>query len=319
MNTAYSTSHSEGRLLKLAASASVFTAVLLLVVKTYAWWVSGSVSVLASLADSLIDALASCVNFLAVRYALQPADEEHRFGHGKAESLAGLGQSLLIMGSAMYLMVQAVDRMMNPQPLQQIDVAVGVMGFSIVATFCLVMYQRWVISRTHSVAIKADSLHYVSDLLTNLGIVIALILTQFGWAQFDPLLAIAISIYIFYTAIMIWNESIQHLLDRELPEEEQQKIQRIALSHVEVLGVHELRTRQSGRVRIIQLHLELDGNMPLWQAHEICDEVEREIKDEFPSADVLLHQDPFRPDPDAKLIKRNKSLSGLQASRYPAR
>lgn len=319
MSTVYTTNHSEQRMLKLAASASVFTAVLLLVVKAYAWWVSGSVSVLASLADSMIDALASCVNFLAVRYALQPADEEHRFGHGKAESLAGLGQSLLIMGSAMYLMVQAVDRMMNPQPLEQIDVAVGVMAFSIVATFCLVMYQRWVISQTHSVAIKADSLHYVSDLLTNLGIVIALILSQFGWSQVDPLLAIAIAIYIFYTAIMIWNESIQHLLDRELPEEEQQKIQGIALSHVEVLGVHELRTRQSGRVKIVQLHLELDGNMPLWQAHDICDEVEREIKDEFPSADVLLHQDPFRPDPDAKPARRSKPISALRASKYPAR
>lgn len=319
MSSVYSTGHKEQRMLQLAASASVFTAILLLVVKSYAWWVSGSVSVLASLADSLIDAFASCVNFVAVRYALQPADEEHRFGHGKAESLAGLGQSLLIMGSAIYLLVQAVDRMINPQPLAQLDVAVGVMGFSIVATFCLVMYQRWVISKTHSVAIKADSLHYVSDLLTNLGIVIALLLTQFGWQQVDPLLAIAIAIYIFYTAIMIWGESIQHLLDRELPEEEQRHIERIALAHVEVLGVHELRTRQSGRVKIIQLHLELDGNMPLWQAHEICDEVEREIKAEFPSADVLLHQDPYRPDPDAKPVLKSEPLRTLRSAKYPAR
>ncbi|RLU00132.1 cation diffusion facilitator family transporter [Ketobacter sp.] len=319
MTSAYSTQASEQRLLKLAASASVLTAVILLVVKAYAWWVSGSVSVLASLADSTIDALASCVNFLAVRYALQPADAEHRFGHGKAESLAGLGQSLLIMGSAIYLLVQAIDRMLHPQPLQQLDVAVGVMGFSIVATLCLVLYQRWVVSKTHSVAIKADSLHYVSDLLTNLGIVVALILSQLGWNQFDPLLAIAISVYIFYTAIMIWNESIQHLLDRELPEDEQQKIVNIALSHVEVLGVHELRTRQSGRVKIIQLHLELDGNMPLWQAHDICDEVEREIREAFPAADVLLHQDPFRADPDARPIRRSKSIRALRASKYPAR
>lgn len=319
MSSAYSSSHKERRMLQLAASASVFTAILLLVVKVYAWWVSGSVSVLASLVDSLIDAFASCVNFVAVRYALQPADEEHRFGHGKAESLAGLGQSLLIMGSAVYLFVQAIDRMANPQPLEQLDVAIGVMGFSIVATFCLVIYQRWVISKTHSVAIKADSLHYVSDLLTNIGIVIALLLTQFGWQQVDPLLAIAISIYIFYTAIMIWSESIQHLLDRELPEEEQHRIERIAMGHVEVLGVHELRTRQSGRVKIIQLHLELDGNMPLWQAHDICEEVEREIKEAFPSADVLLHQDPFRPDPDAKPIRKKKPLSALRSAKYPVR
>lgn len=306
-------------MLQMAASASVFTAVLLLVIKAYAWWVSGSVSVLASLADSLIDAFASCVNFIAVRYALQPADEEHRFGHGKAESLAGLGQSLLIMASAGYLMVQAVDRMVNPQPLQQLDVAVGVMVFSIVATFCLVAYQRWVISKTHSVAIKADSLHYVSDLLTNVGIVVALVVSQFGWQQMDSLLAIAIAIYIFYTAISIWNESIQHLLDRELPVEEQQSIERIAMSHVEVLGVHELRTRQSGRVKIIQLHLELDANMPLWQAHEICEEVEREIKEAYPTSDVLLHQDPYRPDPDTKPVLRAKRPSPLRSAKYPAR
>ena len=319
MSSAYSSNHKERRMLQLAASASVFTAILLLVVKVYAWWVSGSVSVLASLVDSLIDAFASCVNFVAVRYALQPADEEHRFGHGKAESLAGLGQSLLIMGSAVYLFVQAIDRMANPQPLAQLDVAVGVMGFSIVATFCLVIYQRWVISKTHSIAIKADSLHYVSDLLTNVGIVVALLLTQFGWQQVDPLLAIAISIYIFYTAIMIWSESIQHLLDRELPEEEQLRIERIAMGHVEVLGVHELRTRQSGRVKIIQLHLELDGNMPLWQAHDVCEEVEREIKEAFPAADVLLHQDPFRPDPDAKPVRTTKPLRALRSAKYPVR
>lgn len=319
MSSAFTASHSERRILQLAASASVFTAILLLVVKAYAWWLSGSVSVLASLADSMIDALASAVNFIAVRYALQPADEEHRFGHGKAESLAGLGQSLLIMSSAIYLFVQALDRIVNPQPLEQVDVAVGVMGFSIVATLSLVLYQRWVISKTHSVAIKADSLHYVSDLLTNVGIVVALVLTQFGWEQVDPLLAIAIAIYIFYTAIMIWTESIQHLLDRELPEEEQGKIERIAMEHVEVLGVHELRTRQSGRVKIIQLHLELDGNMPLWQAHDICDEVEQEIKSEFPNADVLLHQDPFRADPDTKPLRISEPINPLRASKYPVR
>jgi ferrous-iron efflux pump FieF len=320
MNNAYTSSHNEKRMLKLAASASVFTAILLLVVKTYAWWVSGSVSILASLADSLIDSLASIINFVAVRYALQPADEEHRFGHGKAESLAGLGQSLFIMLSAVYLLVQGVDRMINPKPLAQLDVAIGVMAISIVATFCLVLYQRWVISRTHSVAIKADSLHYVSDLLTNLGIVVALTLTALGWHQVDSLLAIAIAIYIFYTAVMIWSESIQLLLDRELPEEEQLRIQKIAKSHAEVLGVHELRTRQSGRVKIIQLHLELDGNMPLWHAHKICDEVEQEIRDEFPNSDVLLHQDPFRVNRDTCADqKKIASVNGLRSAKYPMR
>lgn len=261
-------------------------------IKAYAWWISGSVSLLASLADSAIDSLASLINFIAVRYALQPADAEHRFGHGKAESLAGLGQSLFIMSSAIFLLVRAVDRMLNPQPLEQLDVAVAVMVVSIVLTLGLVVFQRHVILRTHSPAIKADSLHYVSDLLTNFGIIVALVLSLYGWQEVDPILAIAIALYIFYTAVQIWNESIQLLLDRELPEEEQQRIEAIVLKHAEVQGVHGLRTRQSGRMKIVQMHLELDGHMPLARAHRICDQVEADIMREFPNADVLIHQDP---------------------------
>lgn len=283
------------RLLHLAATASVLVAGLLMLIKAYAWWVSDSISLLASLTDSALDALASLLNFIAVRYSLQPADAEHRFGHGKAESLAGLGQALFIMGSAVFLLVRAVDRMLNPQPLEQLDVAVAVMLVSIVLTFALVLYQRHVITLTHSPAIKADSLHYLSDLLTNAGIIAALLLSWAGWPQVDPVLAIAIALYIFYTAVQIWNESIQLLLDRELPEEELRRIEAIALQREEVLGVHGLRTRQSGHVKIVQMHVELDGNMPLARAHRICDQVESDILREFPNADVLIHQDPHMP------------------------
>lgn len=283
------------RLLHLAASASVLVACVLLSIKAYAWWISDSISLLASLTDSTLDALASLLNFIAVRYALQPADEEHRFGHGKAESLAGLGQALFIMGSAIFLLVRAVDRMLNPQPLEQLDVAVAVMLVSIVLTFALVLYQRYVIAQTHSPAIRADSLHYLSDLLTNAGIIVALLLSWAGWQQVDPVLAIAISLYIFYTAVQIWNESIQLLLDRELPEQDQRRIEAIALQRDEVLGVHGLRTRQSGHMKIVQMHVELDGSMPLARAHRICDQVESDILREFPNADVLIHQDPYIP------------------------
>ncbi len=293
MNTNELTNQSSNSLIKLAATASVLTAVILLSVKAYAWWISGSVSVLASLVDSSIDALASMVNYIAVRYAMQPADKDHRFGHGKAESLAGLGQSCLIMASAVYLLVQGVDHLVEPRPLLHMETALAVMLFSIGLTAALVLFQRYVVRKTHSVAIKADSLHYLSDLLTNLGIIVALWLTTLGWVQMDAILAIAISLYIFYTAVTIWSESIQHLLDRELPEEEQKRIKSIALTHADVLGVHELRTRQSGRDKIIQLHLELDRNLPLWRAHRICDEVEFGIQTEFPNADILLHQDPY--------------------------
>lgn len=282
------------------ASASVLVAFTLILVKAYAWWLSDAVSLLASLVDSGIDLLASLINFLAIRYALQPADEEHRFGHGKAESLAGLGQSLFIMGSAIFLLMRGVDRILNPQPLQSLDIAVAVMLISIVLTLMLVWYQRKVIAQTQSVAVKADSLHYVSDLLTNLGIIVALVLSVLQFPQADPILAIAISLYIFYTAIQIWNESIQHLLDRELPEEEQRQIEALALRHSDVLGVHDLRTRQSGRQKIIQMHIELDGHLPLYRAHRICDQVENELMEAFPGADVIIHQDPYLPSAPGK-------------------
>jgi ferrous-iron efflux pump FieF len=288
------TQQNHARLVHFAAIASIAVATLLMAIKAYAWWISGAVSLLAALMDSTLDALASLLNFAAVRYALQPADAEHRFGHGKAESLAGLGQSLFIMGSAIFLLLRAVDRMLHPQPLEQLDVAVSVMLISILLTSVLVWYQRRVIAQTHSPAIKADSLHYLSDLLTNAGVIVALLLSWARWPWADPVLAIAIAVYIFYTAVQIWGESIQLLLDRELPEEEQRRIEAIAVRRKEVLGVHGLRTRQSGHTKIVQLHVELEGKMPLARAHRICDQIEADIRREFPSADVLIHQDPYR-------------------------
>lgn len=279
--------------MRLAALASVGCALLLILVKTYAYWLSGSVSVLASLLDSLVDSLASLVNLLAIYYALRPADDKHRFGHGKAESLAGLGQSVLIMISAAFLLMQGVERVLNPQPLESVDVAVAVMVFSIVVTFGLVWFQNKVVKMTESVAVKADSMHYLSDLLTNAAIILALILTLFGWYNADAILAIGVAIYIFYIAVQLWSESTQHLLDRELPVEQQRKIQALAVRHPDVTGVHSIRTRQAGRVKIIQLHLEMDGDIPLWQAHRISDDVERRIKKLFPNCDVMIHQDPY--------------------------
>ncbi len=298
MNEVVGVTQRRNQLLRRATTASVSVALLLLLIKAYAWWISGSVSLLASLVDSAIDTLVSLINFMAVRYALQPADEEHRFGHGKAESLAGLAQSVFIMLSALFLLAQGVDHLLDPPPLQHLDSAITVMIISMLLTLCLVAYQRYVVARTRSVAIKADSLHYLSDLLTNAGIIVALVLSVFGWTKLDALLAIVIALYIGYTAIRIWSESIQLLLDRELPLEEQRKIENIALEHADVLGVHALRTRQSGATKIIQLHLELDGYMPLWRAHKVCDDVDQCIKTAYPGADVLIHQDPFRADPD---------------------
>jgi ferrous-iron efflux pump FieF len=284
------------RLLRLATVASVATATLLIIGKLGAWLLTGSVSVLASLADSMMDAAASLLNLLAVRYSLMPPDEEHRFGHGKAEPLAGLGQATFITGSALFLILHAVDRLLHPQPIADIAVGIIVMLFAIGLTLVLLAIQHHVIRRTGSTAIRADSLHYASDVLTNLSTIAALLLAALGWPGLDPLFGIAIAVYILYSAWRIGYEAVQLLLDRELPAEEQRRIEQIALRHAQVRGIHDLRTRRSGQSYIIQLHLELDPEQPFVAAHNTAATVEGALKQAFPNADVIIHQDPLGAD-----------------------
>ena len=279
-------------LLKLASVASVITAGFLIVAKLAAWYVTGSVGLLASLVDSVMDSIASLINLFAIRYSLQPADKEHRFGHGKAEPLAGLAQAAFIAGSAIFLIFHAIDRLRLAQPLEQVGIGVGVMILAIVMTLILLAIQRYVIQKTDSTAIRADSLHYATDLLTNVSILLALYLTTLGWTWADPVFAIGVAIYIFYSAFHIGQDSFQQLMDRELPADILEKIHVTAMSHPEVTGIHEMRTRQSGHTRFVQLHLELDEDMSLKRAHQIADEVEAEIKAFLPSSEVLIHQDP---------------------------
>ena len=228
----------------------------------------------------------------AIRYAMTPADDEHRFGHGKAESLAGLGQALFISGSALFLIVFSIERLVNPTELQAIDIGSIVVGASIAITFVLVAFQRYVANKTGSLAIKADSLHYASDLFSNAGVLVGLVLYQQGIINADPIIALIIGIYILKSAYDIGDEAIHHLLDHELPQEEQDKIVEIAQKPPEIIDVHDLRTRQSGRTKIVQLHLVMDGLTSLMQAHAIADEVEDALKDEFIDIDVLIHLDP---------------------------
>ena len=279
-------------LLKLASVASVITASVLIVAKLIAWYVTGSVGLLASLVDSVMDSFASLINLFAIRYSLQPADEEHRFGHGKAEPLAGLAQSAFIAGSAVFLIFHAVDRLRYTHELDQIGVGIGVMVLAIVMTVILLAIQRYVIRKTDSTAIRADSLHYVTDLLTNISILLALYLATLGWTWADPVFAIGVAIYIFYSAFQIGHEAFQQLMDRELPDDILEKIQATAMRHPEVTGTHETRTRQAGQTRFVQLHLELDPDMSLKRAHEIADTVEAEIMAFLPGAEVIIHQDP---------------------------
>lgn len=281
------------RLMRLATYASVSVATVLIIAKALAWQLSGSVSLLATLVDSVLDALASLVNLVAVRHALLPADREHRFGHGKAEALAALAQAVLITGSAMYLLVESVRRLAHPQPLDSVGVGMAVMLLAIALTMALLAFQRHVIRITRSTAIKADELHYRTDLLVNGSVLLALGLSQWGWPGFDAIFAMAIAVYIFSSALAIIREAWDHLMDRELPDDERATIAAVARAHPEVHGIHDLRTRKSGTATFIQMHLELDDELDLVQAHAISEEVERDLLDAYPGAEVLIHLDPL--------------------------
>lgn len=280
------------KLVNSAAWAAMVIASILLVVKVIAWWQTNSVSLLASLVDSLLDMAASLTNLLVVRYALQPADEEHQFGHGKAESLAALAQAMFISGSAVFLVLNGVERFFRPQELVSPEIGVWVSGFAILLTSGLVLFQKHVVRKTGSQAISADSLHYQTDLFMNIAIMIALVLSWYGLKQADAVFAVGIGIYILYSAYQMANEAVQSLLDRQLPDEEVDAIRLACVSVEGVLGAHDLRTRMSGPVRFIQVHIELDDHLPLQEAHRISDEVEYKLDTLFPHSDVLIHQDP---------------------------
>ncbi|WP_289282710.1 MULTISPECIES: cation diffusion facilitator family transporter [unclassified Methylophaga] len=284
----------KARLMRIATYASVVTAITLIIVKLFAWFLTDSVSILATLVDSSLDVLASVLNMIAVHHALQPADREHRFGHGKAESLAGLGQSMFIAGSAGILLLQAINRLFKPEAMEQgMTIGIAVMVFSIIATFALMVFQNYVIKQTDSTAIKADALHYKTDLLVNGGVILALVLSLNGWTLSDPLIAIAIALFILHSAWGIVRESIDLLMDHELPDNEREKISALVLKHPQARGLHDLRTRRSGTTVFIQLHLELDETLSLRQAHDIADALEREIADLFDEAEVIIHEDPI--------------------------
>lgn len=282
-----------GRLMRLATYASVATATILIAVKLGAWWLTDSVSLLSSLMDSLLDVAASLVTLLAVRQALVPADREHRFGHGKAEPLAALLQAGLISGSALFIAIEGIHRLIQPEPVSYGSLGIAVMVFSILLTFALTRFQKYVVRRTGSSAIAADSLHYMSDLLMNAAVILALVLaSQLGWLRADPLIALGVAGYILYSAVQIARGALDMLMDRELPAEQREKVIAVARAHDEVLGVHDLKTRASGPRTFIQLHLEMNGGMTLYRAHAVAEAVEAELQTQFPGAEVIIHQDP---------------------------
>jgi ferrous-iron efflux pump FieF len=284
---------SAGQLMRRAAMASVGVSLFLVALKTFAYFASHSVAMLASLADSALDLFTSSLNLVAIRSALTPADAEHRFGHGKAEPLAGLAQGAFICASALFLVIQAVNRILAPEPIENSIAALVVMCIAIACAIGLILFQRKVVAKTGSLAVDADQTHYLGDLATNIGVVLALLLSSvLGWTLADPLIAIAVAGIMLFTALHVGRESLHQLMDRELPDAERARILRIAQAHDAVVNAHDLKTRTAGLSTFIQLHLALDPEMTLASAHQISDAVELAIQNAYPGAEVIIHQDP---------------------------
>lgn len=281
------------RLIRAAGYASLAVTLLLITIKSVAWFLTGSVALLSSLADSFLDVMASLVTLFAVRKAQVPADHDHRFGHGKAEPLAALAQSAFIMGSAVLLVYESGDRLFHPAPIMQAEIGIIVSVVAIVVTLGLVLFQSWVVRRTGSIAIDANSLNYKGDLLLNAAVIAALVLSsQYGWLHADPIFALGIAAFLAINAWKILRNAIDILMDKELPDADRERILEIANKHPHARRAHDLRTRNDGQTSFIQLHLEMDPTISLMDAHKIADDVEAMIGKAFPNAEIIIHQDP---------------------------
>lgn len=281
------------RLRRNAALASVSVAITLLLVKLAAVLVTGSAAVLSSLLDSAADIAASGMTLLAVRAAAKPADRTHRFGHGKAESLSALAHAAFVGGSGLAIIIDSLSRLLDPRPVEMAEAGIGAMVISIVLTAALVLYQRHVIRKAGSAAIEADNLNYQGDLLTGAAIIVTLAVVDWtGLVWLDQATAVGLALYLFATAARIAVAAVNRLMDRELPTLYRDQVKSVVRGHPDVHGLHDLRTRTSGAVDFIELHLELDGHLPLTRVHDIMDEVEALLFDTFPNAEVILHPEP---------------------------
>ena len=281
------------RLRRLATYASIGVALTLIAAKLLAYLMTDSVAMLSSLLDSTIDLLASIVTAYGVANALRPPDRQHRFGHGKAEPLAALAQAAFIIGSSVLLGYEAISRFVHPHDIQHETLAYSVMGLAIILSIGLIEFQHFVIKRTSSMAIGADRLHYIGDLLINIAVIAAFALHQWtGLLWFDPLFAILVAGSLSGMAFHIARHALDVLMDKELPDNDRSKIKEIVRSHPSVRGLHDMRTRSDSDRVFVELHVEMDADIPLSKAHEISENLVGMVQKEFPDADVLIHQDP---------------------------
>lgn len=279
-------------LARRAALASVCSAILLGALKAWAAWTTGSVAVLASLADSVLDLFASLVTLGGVHWASQPADENHRFGHGKAEALAALFQVVVIAISALAILIRAIERLQTGDISASPESGIIVSMIAIVVTLALTRYQQHVIDRTGSVAIGADRIHYTSDLMLNAAVIAALALDAWGLRGADPVFGIAIAFWLLFGAWRASEAAIDQLMDKEWPEERRRAFVEVAARNPALRSLHDLRTRSSGNRDFVQFHISMNPAMTIAQAHDVVEALEKELGDAFPGTEILIHVDP---------------------------
>lgn len=276
-----------------AAVASISVAALLVALKAWAAWSTGSTAMLGSLADTMLDLIASAATLIGVWVAAQPDDEMHRFGHGKAEALAAMFQVVLISISALGLAARAIEQFVSGSRTQSAAEGIGISVVAIVATLALLAWQRHVIRRTGSLAIATDHVHYKSDLFLNLAVIAALGLDQYaGLAGADPLFGFGIAVWLSWSAWNASQQAIEQLMDREWPEEKKARFLEVMSRHPDLRGVHDLRTRTSGNRDFVQFHVWVDPGMSVRDAHKVMDDIEARLHREFPDVEILIHPDP---------------------------
>lgn len=285
--------HARGTLTQRAAIASVSMALFLLSLKVWASIETGSVSMLGSLADTGLDIVASLVTLYAVRRAAQPANQDYRFGHGKAEALAALFQTGLITASAIAIGWRGISQFGADNPPSHPEYGIAVSLIAMVTTLALITYQRSVVKRTGSVAIHADHVHYSSDLLLNASVIVALVLdSMLNVRGADPLFGVGIALWLIWHAREVASHAMDQLMDKEWPAEKRARFLAVAQTHPELKGIHDVRTRTSGARDFVQLHVWVEPSMTIAEAHRVMDELETQLMTEFPGTEVIIHPEP---------------------------
>lgn len=282
------------RLMRAASVASIVTATTLIALKLVTFLLTGSMAILSSLFDSIQDSMTSIINFFAVKHASEPADKEHRFGHGKAQALGAMTQGFVIAAASVFLLKESIARLMEPQEIAKIGLGLSITIFALIATFALITFQKFVIKKTNSLSIRADMAHYTGDIMMNVGVIVSMVLAYYlKWTFVDSLFGIIVALYLFTIVYQILRESITILMDTEMPDSFRNKINKMTLAFPEVKEIYQLKTRQSGSNVFVQFCVALDKDLTLEQAHDIIDKIEEALTHKEPDIQVIIHPEPY--------------------------